>query len=55
MIHTAEDLEKFAASQGASNPTMKLLCLIPLISAAHDKKILIDDTYIQKLKAELFD
>lgn len=52
-IHTADDLEKYAAAQGAVSPQMKLLCLLPILSAAHDKKILIDDAYIAQLKKSL--
>lgn len=54
-IHTAEDLEHYVASQGVTNPTMKLLSLIPLISAAHDGKIQIENSYLEKIKAALND
>lgn len=54
-ILTADDIEHYVAAQGITNPTMKLMSIIPLISAAHDKKILIDDTYLLKIKNSLND
>lgn len=53
ITYTSDDLERFVTAQGITNPTMKLLCLIPLISSHKDEKIKIDDTYLQKIKNAL--